>query len=125
MTSTTADHDGHSTYLNILPFFHSFVQFIFDINSSVTKYLQNIGRVGEVGSSGFMWMQIVDFAVDIIRFLERRFGNFNSSIFQLKIFNSLAFHSSIQFGGDNLSDAIVDELIKGINMLLGKSLKSV
>ena len=112
MASTTADHDGHSTYFHIFSFFNSFVQFIFDIDSSVTKYLQNISRVGEVGSSSLVGMQIIDFAVDIIRFLERWFGNFNSSIFQFKIFNSLAFNSFVQFRCDNLSNTIVDKLIK-------------
>ena len=70
-------------------------------------------------------MQIVDFAVYIIRFLERRRGNFNAGIFQLKFFNGLALNSSIHFRGDNLPNSIVDKLIKRINMLLGKSLKSV
>lgn len=72
-----------------------------------------------------MRVQLTTFGVEIIIGLKSGFCHSYPSVFQPKGRDWIGNNSSVHFGGDDFSDAEVDELIKGVYVLLGEALKPV
>ena len=72
-----------------------------------------------------MRVKIADSRVNIIVLLKGRHRYSDSRVLEPKSWHGVTDDPSVEFGGDDLPYAEVDELVKGVDVLLGESLKAV